>query len=55
MTKVSNRNEVIGSFSNDDGDINTKNKHLRNCDYFAVIPYCSHFTVLTKKPATGLV
>ena len=22
-----------------------KNKHLRNCDYFAIIPSCSHFTM----------
>ena len=30
-------------------------KHLRNCDYFAFIPSCSHFTKLTKNAATGLV
>ena len=32
-----------------------KNKHLRNCDYFTIIPSCSHFTMLTMNPATGLV
>ena len=32
-----------------------KNKHSRNCDYFAIIPSCSHFTLLTKNPANGLV
>ena len=32
-----------------------KNKYLRNCDYFAIIPFCSHFAMLTKNPATGLV
>ena len=25
-----------------------KNKHLRNCDYFAIIPSCLHFTMLKK-------
>ena len=30
-------------------------KHLHNCGYFAIIPSCSHFTMLTKNPATGLV
>ena len=32
-----------------------ENKHLRNCDYFAIIPSCSHFEMLAKKPTTGLV
>ena len=32
-----------------------ENKHLRNCDYFAIISSCSHFKMLTKNPATGLV
>ena len=32
-----------------------KKKHLRNCDYFAIIPSCSHYTMLTKNPATELV
>ena len=32
-----------------------KNKHFRNYGYFAIIPSCSHFTMLTKDPATGLV
>ena len=32
-----------------------ENKHLRNCDYFAIIPSCSHFKMLTKNSATGLV
>ena len=32
-----------------------KNKHLRNCDYFSIILSCSHFTMLTKNPVTGLV
>ena len=32
-----------------------ENKRLRNCDYFAIIPSCSHFTMLTKNPATELV
>ena len=31
-----------------------KNKDLCNCGYFAIIPCCSHFTMLTKNPATGL-
>ena len=31
------------------------NKHLRNCVYFAIIPFCLHFAMLTKNPATGLV
>ena len=30
-------------------------KHLHNCGYFAIISSCSHFTMLTKNPATGLV
>ena len=30
-----------------------ENKHLRNCDYFAIIPPWSHLTMLTKNPATG--
>ena len=25
-----------------------KNKHLRNCNYFAIVPSCSHFTMLAK-------
>ena len=32
-----------------------KDKDLRNCDYFAIILSCSHFTMLMKNPATGLV
>ena len=32
-----------------------KNKHLRNCDYVAIIPSGSHFTMLTENPATGLL
>ena len=32
-----------------------ENKHLRNCDYFAIIPSCSHFKMSTKNPVTGLV
>ena len=32
-----------------------ENKHLRNCDYFAIIPSCLHFAILTKNTATGLV
>ena len=32
-----------------------ENKHLRNCDYLAIIPSCSHFKMLTKNSATGLV
>ena len=31
-----------------------ENKHLRNCDYFAIIPSCSYFTMLKKNPTTGL-
>ena len=30
-----------------------ENKHLRNCDYFAIIPSCSHFTMLAKNRGTG--
>ena len=32
-----------------------KSKHLPNYDYFAIIPSCSYFTMLTKNPSTGLV
>mgnify|MGYP007058291831 CR=1 FL=1 len=32
-----------------------ENKQLRNCDYFAIISSCLHFTMLTKNPASGLV
>ena len=32
-----------------------ESKHLRNYDYFAIIPSFSHFTMLTKNPATGLI
>ena len=32
-----------------------ENKRLRNNDYFAITPSCSHITMLTKNPATGLV
>ena len=28
-------------------------KQLRNCDYFAIILSCSHFTMLAKNPTTG--
>ena len=31
-----------------------ENEHLRNCDYFAIMPSCSHFTMLTKNGTTGL-
>ena len=40
--------DQIGSFSNDDGagkKTSLENKHLRNCNYFAIIPSCSHFTI----------
>ena len=30
-----------------------ENKHLRNCNYFALTPSCSHFTLLAKNPTTG--
>ena len=32
-----------------------ENKHLRSCDYFAVIPSCWHSTMLAKYTQTGLV
>ena len=32
-----------------------ENKHLCNCNYFAIIPSCSHFTMLAKNATTGLV
>ena len=32
-----------------------EDKHLYDCDYFAIVPSCSHFTMLTKNPTTGLV
>ena len=32
-----------------------ENEHLRNYDYFAIIPSCSHFTMLAKNLTTGLV
>ena len=32
-----------------------ENKHLRRCDYFAIIPLCSHSTVLEKDAKTRLV
>ena len=31
-----------------------KNKHMRNYDYFAIIPSPSHFTMLAMNPTTGL-
>ena len=31
-----------------------ENKHLRSCDYFAVIPSCWHSTMLAKYNQTGL-
>ena len=49
---------TIGSFSHDNGNGKKnplKNLHLRNCDYFAIIPSCSHCTMLAKNPTTGLV
>lgn len=32
-----------------------ENKNLRNCDYFKIIPICSHFTIMAKNATTGLV
>ena len=32
-----------------------KNNHLHNCDYFAIVSPCLHFTKLAKNPTTGLV
>ena len=32
-----------------------ENEHLCNYDYFAIIPSCSHFTMLAKNLTTGLV
>ena len=32
-----------------------ESKHLRFCDYFALIPSCSHFTMLEKNATTELV
>ena len=32
-----------------------ENKHLGNCDCTAIIPSCSHFTMLVKKATTGMV
>ena len=32
-----------------------KNLHLHNCDYFAIVPSCSHLTMLARNPTTGLV
>ena len=32
-----------------------ENKNLRNCDYFSIVPSCSHFTMLTKNAKPGLV
>ena len=29
-----------------------ENKHLRNCDYFAIIPSCSHFYNLNEEPCS---
>ena len=31
-----------------------ENKHLCNCDYFAVILSCSHCTIVTKYDATEI-
>ena len=31
-----------------------ENKHLRSCDYFAIILSCSHFTMFAKNATTGL-
>ena len=30
-----------------------ENKHSRNCEYFAIIPSCSHFTMLAKNSTNG--
>ena len=32
-----------------------KNNHLRNCDYFAIVSSCSHFTKVATNPTAGLV
>lgn len=32
-----------------------ENEHLRNCDYFAIIPSFSHSTILAKYATNGLV
>ena len=32
-----------------------ENKNLGNCDYFKIIPICSHFTMMAKNATTGLV
>ena len=32
-----------------------ENKNLRNCDYFAIIPSCSHSTMSAKYATNGLV
>ena len=47
--------EVLAMMTEMARETSLKNKHLRNCDYFAIIPSCSHFTMLKKNPANGLV
>lgn len=32
-----------------------EDENLRNCDYFKIIPICSHFTMTAKNATTGLV
>ena len=31
-----------------------KNEHLRYCDYFAVIPSCSYFTMYNEEPCNWI-
>ena len=47
--------EVLAMMTEMARETSLKNEHLRNCDYFAIILSCSHFTMLKKNPANGLV
>ena len=55
VTGTVNEWEVLAMMTETARKTSLKNKHLRKCDYFAIIPSCSHFTMLTRNPATGLV
>ena len=41
--------------SNNMENASVESKYLRVCDYFAILPSCSHSTMLAKCATTGLV
>lgn len=49
----------VASLCNDDNNgkksVTYRNKHLRNCNKFAIMPSFSNFTILAKNATTGLV